>query len=82
MINKILWRKLPVLIGFGRKEDTKERTIIAVSSRFSTETQLKKILKQAETAVFATVQAKQWPSLYYTGLSEAINYRFWFDVRE
>jgi len=37
------------------KEKTKERTKNAVSGRIFTRTQLKKIRKQAETAVLATV---------------------------
>ena len=41
-------------------------------SKFFKETQQKKIRKQAETAVFASVWAKQWPSPCYTGLTECL----------
>ena len=52
----------------GRKD--KRNSENAEISKFFKETQQKKIRKQAETAVFASVWAKQWPSPCYIGLTE------------
>ena len=65
-----LWRKRPVLLSCRKGRKDKRNSENAEISKFFKETQQKKIRKQAETAVFASVQAKQWPSPLYTGLME------------
>jgi len=45
----------------------------AVRSRFSTIISLKKIRKQAETAVFAPFWAKQWLTQFANGVYRAID---------
>jgi hypothetical protein len=66
MTNKILWRKRPTLIGFGRKEDTKERANSAVGGIFSTRTQLKKDKKTSRNSGFcySIDKAMAVPALY------------------
>jgi len=56
-----------------RKEKSKERMNSAVRSRFSTIISLKKIRKQAETAVFAPFWAKQWLTQFANGVYRAID---------
>ena len=74
-----LWRKRPVLLSCRKGRKDKRNSENAEISKFFKETQQKKIRKQAETAVypvfsgvFASVQAKQWPSPCYTGLTECL----------
>jgi hypothetical protein len=56
-----------------RKEKSKERMNSAVRSRFSTIIWLKKIRKQAETAVFASFWANQWLTQFANGVYRVID---------